>query len=99
MNKSAITLNLIIILLIISASIWVGMYIQDKGQDTVDFCKGHYKNETFRSDFIGDEPPVLKTCCLNQSKSFGVYYCKDYVDNYQECIFLNGTKDQIKFIG
>ena len=98
MNKLELTLHIIIMLLFISASIGMGMYIEDKGGDTLCFCKEHYRNETFLSDFIGDDPAVLKSCCLNQSKSLGLDYCKEYVDDYQKCMVTNGTDDQRRFI-
>jgi len=100
MKKLELTLNLIIILLIISSSILMGMYIKDKGQGTVDFCFNHYRNETFLSVFIGDEPAEVKVCESDQWRTGTIMrYCNDTCfENIQKCLEENATDDQIRFM-
>jgi len=98
MNKRELTTYIIMMLLFISVSLLIGLVIDTKGGPTHDFCSDHYKDDTFLSDFIGDVPHVLKTCCITQGESLGVDYCKEYIDDYQKCIVVNGTDDQRRFM-
>ena len=98
MSKEISITQIIIMMLFVSMSIWIGMDINNNGKNITEFCYDHYRNETFLSNFIGNEPAVLKSCCLNTSESFGVNYCEEYVDDYRKCVVLNGTDDQRRFM-
>jgi len=99
MNKKQLTIHIIITLLFVSSSIGIGMYIDDKGGDTLDFCKEHYRNETFLSDFIGDEPAELKVCASDQWRTGTIIRkCNDTCfDNVRKCLKEKATEEQTTF--
>lgn len=51
--------------------------------DTNNFCKSSWRNETFLQDFTNDDPPRLKICLKDED------YCR--------CLHENLTYDQKRF--
>ena len=92
-------ITMILLICLISISILIGVNIKNSGSDIRDFCKDHYKNETFISNFIGDDPAILKECCMLEKKSLGIIpYWSEFNEDYQECLMLNGTDEEKYFI-
>ena len=68
------------------------------GETTLDFCKAHYRNDSFLSTMIGDEPAEPKVCDSAQWRTGWAQYCNDTCfENYERCLKENATKEQVRF--
>jgi hypothetical protein len=91
-------LNVVLMLVVICGSFMYGSYFEDSNSDTLNFCKEHYRNESFLSTMIGDEPAEVLICNSSQWRTGWAGYCNSTCfDNYQRCLEENATDDQIRF--
>ncbi len=91
--KSYIIIIFMILMIIIS--IIIGVNIKRNGEETINFCKAHYKNKTFLSTMVDDNPASPIQC--------GVFIDQKWYGNwgknipYQNCLKYNSSDEQIKF--
>jgi len=68
------------------------------GETTLDFCKAHYRNDSFLSTMVGDDPAEPKVCDSAQWRTGWAQYCNDTCfENYERCLKENATEEQIRF--
>lgn len=88
----------LLLCLLIVISYMGGTVIQDNGKDTVDFCKQHYRNQSFLNTMIGDEPAEVKVCDSSKWRTGWYGYCNSTCsDNVDKCLEENATDEQIRF--